>query len=128
MLKKDIKDIALSSPKLAFQYYSLGGELTPEIKNKIKESSYYTYEYFEYYNLDKEMYSGINNVRDITLLLTNGFSVKKDFFKAILKQDYLVYNNVDSLNTFKDCLTKYKEKHREYANEVDKILLKEFKY
>jgi hypothetical protein len=57
--KKDIKSIALSSSKLAFKYALLKGEVTEEIKNKIKESQYYILEYFKYVSLDKDMYSFI---------------------------------------------------------------------
>ena len=49
---KDIKDIALLSPKLACQHILLRGEPTPEIKDKIKEAPNYSSEYSDIDNLE----------------------------------------------------------------------------
>jgi hypothetical protein len=129
--RKEIKDIALLSPKLAYQYILLGGEPTQEIKDKIKESSFYTLEYFKYdvilYKLDKDMFPAINDVGDIIYIIRN-FDIDKDFFKAISEQDYLVYSNEYYRDSFVNYLTKYKEKHIRYKNIINEILEKELKY
>lgn len=122
---KEIKDIALSSGKLAFRYIELGGEITEEIKNKIKESSFYTLEYFIYFGLDKNMYSAINNIKDIIEFIET-FGADEKFFEAVAEQDYLVTeDNEEYISNFKNYMNKWMNAKNQDI--INKILSKEIK-
>jgi len=117
---ENIKDIALSSSEFTYIYTLLSGKITEEIKDKIKESQHYTFEYFLNCELDKDMYSVINETKYIAKFICN-FGIVEEFLDAVLKQEVLVDNY--EYNNF-GMFVRSRSLYQEYQDKLDKILSK----
>lgn len=123
---REIKDIVLSSPKLAYQACVLGAEMTEELKSKIMESSCWTYEFLVTVGFDSTMYPAINGVDEIANLL--GDDIKdKELFKSLLSQDFFTYKDIASVPLFFRYLFEYKERNPEFTKEIIEIMGKQIK-